>query len=261
MVALGGAALLTVIGARPMLGGLYGLFGAEGWGELLASDAAFFAVMVLVNALCSCGAETLLRGKAFRLGAEARRAVKRLPAAIPTALVAALAFTLAMVLPVVGLIGLMLLAFGEIVPAHSWTGTAPFVFAGLFAVPSLIAACAAYVAVPACLIEGRGPLAAFSRSRALTKGARWGVFGLLLLTAIVILAASPILGGIVIAISEGLSAGPGMVWGGAFAVFATATLVAAEATILLFILPMAMFHKLRLAKDGVSGESLTGVFE
>ncbi len=140
-----------MIGARPSFGGLLGPFGGAdaGWVEVLAGDAALFAVMVLVNALCSCGAETLLRGKKFRLAAEGRRAVKRLPAVLPTAFVAALAFTFAAVLPVVALIGLLLLVLGNFVPGANAAGAAPFAFAGLFAVPSLMAACAAYVAVPA----------------------------------------------------------------------------------------------------------------
>ncbi len=95
----------------------------------------------------------------------------------------------------------------------------------------------------------------------MTKGARWGVFGLLALTAFLLFAFPPFLIGAAVALSQTLWLGAGTFWAPIFAVFASAAMLTIEATVLLFILPTAMFHKLRLAKDGVSGESLTGVFE
>ncbi len=42
-----------------------------------------------------------------------------------------------------------------------------------------------YVAVPVCVIEKQGVIASLSRSRALTKGYRWQIFGLFLLVMVI----------------------------------------------------------------------------
>lgn len=54
---------------------------------------------------------------------------------------------------------------------------------GLFAffVPALIAVVFLWVAVPAAVIERKGVIASLMRSVELTKGARWSIFGMLLL--------------------------------------------------------------------------------
>jgi hypothetical protein len=52
----------------------------------------------------------------------------------------------------------------------------------LLIVPCLILMTVTYVAIPAFQIEGRGPVASIKRSIQLTKGYRWKVFALLLIT-------------------------------------------------------------------------------
>src|SRR5260370_360355 len=54
----------------------------------------------------------------------------------------------------------------------------------LFIVPGLILYMMWSVATPACVVERLGPFRSMARSRALTKGHRWKIFGLLLLTLI-----------------------------------------------------------------------------
>ena len=51
----------------------------------------------------------------------------------------------------------------------------------LLIVPGLMALIAIIAAFPACIIEGSGPTASLKRSRMLTKGHRWKIFGLILL--------------------------------------------------------------------------------
>src|SRR5258705_7268078 len=47
--------------------------------------------------------------------------------------------------------------------------------------------CMLYVAVPACVIEKRRAFASMGRSRALTRGYRWPIFGLFLILRIVLI--------------------------------------------------------------------------
>ena len=55
------------------------------------------------------------------------------------------------------------------------------------------------VAVPALVAEEQGVFAAFGRSRALTKGARWKIFGLQLLVLVLIFIFSAVFGAVVLA--------------------------------------------------------------
>lgn len=53
-----------------------------------------------------------------------------------------------------------------------------------FIVPSLILICLWSVAVPACVIEGLGPIGGINRSEALTKGFRLKIFGLFVISGL-----------------------------------------------------------------------------
>jgi hypothetical protein len=61
------------------------------------------------------------------------------------------------------------------------------VFAGylLLLVPGIMISLAFYVAMPACAVEELTPLAAISRSRFLTRGQRWRLFGLLIIVGLI----------------------------------------------------------------------------
>jgi uncharacterized membrane protein len=54
----------------------------------------------------------------------------------------------------------------------------------LLIAPGLILFCMWYVSAPACVVERLGPIESLGRSRALTKGYRWRVFGVIILTYI-----------------------------------------------------------------------------
>lgn len=54
----------------------------------------------------------------------------------------------------------------------------------LLIVPGVILYCALFFALPACIFEHMSPMASLSRSRALTKGRRGAIFGLILLGAV-----------------------------------------------------------------------------
>jgi hypothetical protein len=54
----------------------------------------------------------------------------------------------------------------------------------LLIIPGLIVMCMLYVAVPASVVEAPGVGGALSRSAFLTKGHRWGIFGIIIIMAI-----------------------------------------------------------------------------
>jgi uncharacterized membrane protein len=55
----------------------------------------------------------------------------------------------------------------------------------LFIVPGIMALCALYATVPVVVIERQGVFASIRRSRELTKGFRWRIFGIMLLSALI----------------------------------------------------------------------------
>jgi hypothetical protein len=121
----------------------------------------------------------------------------------------------------------------------------------LLVIPGLVLICVWAVVVPACVVEGLGVMDAFSRSASLTKGHRLQVLGIFILSGVVVTAfiiAAGILGGLIFG--------------------ANTTLI----TILLcfiILFPMAFFNvmgavmyfRLRVASEGVTIESLSGVFD
>ncbi|KEQ51632.1 hypothetical protein [Sphingobium chlorophenolicum] len=69
----------------------------------------------------------------------------------------------------------------------------------LLIVPGVILYLMWSVAVPALVAEEQGVFAAFSRSRALTKGVRWRIFGLQVLMVVLIFLFSAVVGAVVMA--------------------------------------------------------------
>ncbi len=119
----------------------------------------------------------------------------------------------------------------------------------LLVVPGLILFTMWFVATPACVVEQLGPVRSLGRSRALTKGHRWKIFGLMLLLFIpagivgnvVDLSLAALGGGIPLAIGHLIWSG---IWGAFFAIFVVVT-----------------YHDLRVAKEGVDTDQIAAVFE
>lgn len=131
----------------------------------------------------------------------------------------------------------------------------------LFVIPGIILLLMWAVAVPALVTERIGIFAAFGRSRALTKGARWRILGFFLLLFIVmwlfLLLMSLVLGVAGIATSLAVQASQGtvpVVWLLVSGILNTITVAfwgAAQAN---------LYIALRDWKDGPQGESLAEVF-
>ena len=106
-----------------------------------------------------------------------------------------------------------------------------------------------FVALPACVIERLGPWTSLRRSRELTKGHRWKLFGLALLIIIISLGASFL-------ITAGLAAVAGptvavigrLIWKAIWGAFATVVIV-------------MTYHDLRVTKEGADVDQVAAVFD
>jgi hypothetical protein len=119
----------------------------------------------------------------------------------------------------------------------------------LLIVPGVILWIMWSVAMPACVVERLGPFNSMSRSRELTKGHRWAIFGIFLLVTIA--------GGIV---QKGLEM---LLTAIAGATAAIVVLWVWQALFVLFeaILVIVIYHDLRVAKEGVDVEQIASVFD
>jgi MFS family permease len=106
-----------------------------------------------------------------------------------------------------------------------------------------------FVATPACVVERLGPIRSMGRSRQLTKGHRWKIFGLMMVMFIAagiagqaIAAAFTAMGGTTLALVGDL------VWNGIWGAFYAIAVV-------------VTYHDLRVAKEGIDIEQIAAVFE
>jgi hypothetical protein len=117
-----------------------------------------------------------------------------------------------------------------------------------------------FVATPACVVERLGPIRSMGRSRALTKGHRWKIFGLILVIVIPALIVSAV---VVIVMGRPSLSGPIQIvntarvsWSQVISLIWTAIWTAFFA-----ILGVVAYHDLRVAKEGVDTEQIAAVFE
>ncbi len=119
----------------------------------------------------------------------------------------------------------------------------------LLVIPAFIVATMLLVAMPACVVEQLGPAASMSRSKQLTKGHRWKIFGLWLLAMFV----SGILQSVLIGLA-GVIGGPilalivFLAWSAIFGAFYA-------------IMVVVIYHDLRVTKEGVDTDQIAAVFD
>ena len=202
-------ATLQAVAERQAAGGAY--FWGLGFRMVLG-----IVLSALANATCLYGAYQVMRGRDFSIGESLANGLRRLASVAGTSLLTGLAF----------MAGLMLLV-----------------------VPGFIVGAMVFVALPACVIEKLGPFASFGRSRALTKGSRWKLFGLILLAYFGLAVTAGVLGGI------GAYAG-GLVG------YKVGTLPGTVLfTAFVSVLTAVVYHDLRVAREGVDIETLANVFD
>jgi hypothetical protein len=127
--------------------------------------------------------------------------------------------------------------------------------------PALILAMMWFVATPVCVVERVGPFRSLGRSRELTKGHRWRIFGLVLVIAIPGLIIGAIVGVATLstlgpsgfltldaALTSSLGKLIGLVWKATWGAFFAAAIT-------------VTYHDLRVAKEGLTTEQIAAVFE
>lgn len=119
----------------------------------------------------------------------------------------------------------------------------------LLLIPAFIVMTMLFVAMPACIVEQLRPMQSLRRSRELTKGHRWAIFGLWFLVAIIIAIGSNLAGLIGSLIGGlGLSLLLNLIWGALAGAFNAIMVVVA-------------YHDLRVAKEGVDTDKIASVFD
>jgi hypothetical protein len=106
-----------------------------------------------------------------------------------------------------------------------------------------------FVATPACVVERLGPIKSMGRSRQLTKGHRWKIFGLMVVMFLAAGIAGPAITAAFTAIGGSNFALVGdLIWNGIWGAFYAIAVV-------------VTYHDLRVAKEGIDIEQIAAVFE
>lgn len=127
----------------------------------------------------------------------------------------------------------------------------------LVAIPLVILLVMWSVAMPVCVVERLGALRSLRRSRELTKGHRWRMFGLLLVTLVPCFIGNAILGAALGAFLISNPAGSllpaatqtiGLIGNGLWTAFIT-------------VVFLVTYRDLRVAREGIDTEQIAAVFE
>jgi len=180
----------------------------------------------LATATCLFGAYRVMQGQGFGVGDSVRAGLHRLG-------------------PVVG---------------TTFLGTAGVLLAALLlVVPGIILECSIYVALPACVIERRGPTDSLRRSQVLTRGHRWPIFGLLALVTVltVFVTVGAAVSGAILVSYLGVAGGKTAAWMlGAIFAFAVRVVMGSFGAVLVAV----VYHDLRVLKEGADIDSIASAF-
>jgi hypothetical protein len=140
-------------------------------------------------------------------------------------------------------------------------GILVFLGAILLIVPAFIISCMYFVAAPVCIAERAGVGASLRRSRFLTKGHRWQIFGAYLLILVLGLIAAGV-------IAAGVAGAILMIGPGEWAVLRNAGVptilqnaVGALFGAFIAVLAAVFYYQLRVAKEGIDLAKIASVFD
>lgn len=126
----------------------------------------------------------------------------------------------------------------------------------LLVVPGLMLLCAWCVAVPVRVVEDTGISESFGRSRELTKGHRWPIFGLLLIYGII-----AILLGLLAAVVAGISLGDVSQARGNTPYIVIMWLMQVFTAVISGVGVTSLYYELRTVKEGVGPQQLAAAFD
>jgi hypothetical protein len=194
------------------------------------------SVTMIGQGLLLLAAFQRLRGQPLRIGEVLQRVLSRFVPLLGLSIVWGLALLLAIVVTgfVFGLLAVVL-------------GVFAIVLTPLIYVPMMILLVMWAVVVPACIVEGLGPIGSMSRSADLTKGYRWKIFGIMLLLFLVSLVAGLVqllLG----QVSQGLAGFFAIIWFVVWIAYWNCAII-------------MTYHDLRVAKEGIDTEQIASIFD
>lgn len=137
------------------------------------------------------------------------------------------------------------------------TGFIMFIGLLLLVVPGIIVAVALSVAAPALIMERRGISESLQRSRDLTRGCRWRIFGLFVVYVIAVWLIELLLGGIGLAAFGSGAVGPANIP----VTMVTTALSTIVSGVITSAGAAALYYELRGVKEGVGPEQLASVFD
>jgi hypothetical protein len=118
----------------------------------------------------------------------------------------------------------------------------------LLIVPGLMLASAYFVVVPACVLEGLGPIKSIDRSARLTKGYRWRIFGLVLIMVVLSLVGS-------------LLARVGVLMLGSVGAAILQLIATAAVGVFTSVVSVVAYRDMVAAKEGFGGQRIASVFD
>jgi len=211
-----GATFFSLISYDAAAGGPPPDFGAVGFGSFAVVWVLMVSLQYFLTAVIVYGALSYLRGSRAGVAACLMHGLRR-------------------IVPIVGIavITTVLVSLGMI----------------LLIVPGIIIALMICLAIPVLMVENAGVVGSLQRSRALTKGYRWHLFGVFLLAFVIttivnILVPMPF--GLVLPDTAGT---------------VVALLLQLFTTVFLATVLAVAYHDLRVAKEGVSTAQLAAVFD
>ncbi|MDL2210413.1 hypothetical protein LJC26_06380 [Desulfovibrio sp. OttesenSCG-928-O18] len=121
----------------------------------------------------------------------------------------------------------------------------------LLIVPGVMLMCIWAVTIPVCAVEKKGAIDSMKRSAELTKGYRWTIFGLFLITGIITGVLSTLLSVLLLPILSG-----------SLLVFTIIqSIIVAIPQTFQYVMTATIYYDLRAEKEGVSIDSLANVFD
>jgi len=232
-------AIVVAAGTFIFAGWATGAVGLAVVGIILSAIAAL-SLYSVGQAIVLVGAFQRMRGQPLRVGEAIQRAFARLLALLGLGALWALAFGVCLLF---GALFVWAISGGSFIVQSGLR----FVVILVFMVLATILFVIWMVAVPACVVEGTGPVASIVRSSGLTGGFRLKIFGIVLLLGLLFLVI-PIAQAIVGFLSEGIAIVVGTIGALAWSGYWNCVVV-------------MTYHDLRVAKEGVDTGQIAAIFD
>lgn len=215
--------------------------GALMWAGIVLAAIVMLGVQTVGQGVLLLGAFQRLRGEPLRIGAALRRALARLLPLLGLTVLWGLGLGICLILS----FAVLSFAFWALASGRLML-LSPIVLP-LALVPSAILLVIWAVIVPACVIEGHGPLDSLLRSADLTKGSRWRIFGIMLLVGLLSVAGEGV-DLVITPISSALATIIRVAWFVVAIAFWNCTII-------------MTYHDLRVAKEGIDTGQVAAIFD